>query len=248
MFNTKISLYSIMIILSLISNILVVFYTSKKYGYTNKEKICILLYENFGIIAGAKLLCFLENYDRFNGTFNFVNVGLSSYGAVIGALLTLILFSIQFKKSLKELIFIFMPSIPLMYAIGKVGCFLTGCCYGIEYNGIFKVLYEYSLVAPKDIYLFPIQIVEAISFFAIFIYMIIQHKRNKFTIKTLGIGILLCGIFKFLLDYLRMSHNEIYISTSQIISIIFIFVGIFLINIRYHEETKKSLQFRKGII
>lgn len=229
MFNTKFSLYGVIILVALLSNVIVVVPLLKKYSYDYREILGILLYQLVGIIGGAKLLSFLQNYQQYNGEFNFVKVGLSAYGGVIGAIIFILLFSFQFKKSLKELLYIFMPSIPLMYSIGKVGCFLAGCCYGIEYNGIFKVAYHYSMSAPKDIYLFPIQIVESIVFFVIFVYIISKHKKNQFNLKTLGKGFVFCSISKFLLDFFRMSHKNMFLSTNQIISVFFTIIGLILL-------------------
>lgn len=238
MFNTKFPFYSFMILLALFSNIIVVFKTSKKYKYDVTEIICLLLYENTGIIGGAKILSYVESYKELNGKFDFITLGLSSYGAVIGALLFILLFSFQFKKNLKELLYIFMPSLPLMYAIGKIGCFLVGCCYGIEYNGIFRVMYNYSLSAPKGVYLFPVQIVETICFIVIFIYMIIKHYKNEFNTITLGKSFIICGINKFMLDYFRMSHKNIFLSTNQIISILFILIGLLIIGMNLKKFLK----------
>lgn len=229
MFDTNIPLYGSAILLSLIVNLFVVFKLSKKYNYNKNEIVALLLYENVGIIGGAKILTFIQNYDKLNGQFNFFSLGLSSYGAVIGALLFIMLFCFQFKKSIKELLYIFMPSIPLMYGIGKIGCFLVGCCYGIEYNGFLSVIYNYSKSAPKNIPLFPIQIVETTVFISIFIYMMIQHKKNKFDLKVVGMGFILSGFSKFILEFLRHSHIGKLISSTQMISIAFIIIGILII-------------------
>lgn len=228
MIDTGIPIYGLMILLSLVANIVVVAFISRKYRFTRDEIICLLLYENAGIILGAKTLTFLQNYKSLNGNFDILTLGLSSYGAVIGALLFIILFRLQFKKSLKEMLFIFMPSIPLMYAIGKVGCFLAGCCHGIEYGGFGNVVYRYSDIVSSEISLFPIQIVETVFFTGIFIYMLLKHRKNKFDIKTLGISFILCGFSKFSLDFLRMSHMGQIISLNQIISIVFIIIGVIM--------------------
>ena len=226
MFDIIIPFYSIMILLSLIANIIVVMIISKKYSFTRKEIICLLLYENVGIIGGAKILTFLQNNKELNGQFNFVSLGLSSYGAVVGALLFLILFILQFKKSLEEMLYIFMPSIPLMYGIGKIGCFLAGCCFGIEYNGFGSIVYNYSKSAPEHTHLFPVQIIETIFFFVIFAYMIIKHKKNEFDLKTAGISFISCGFSKFILEFFRASHIDKILSLTQTISILFILIGI----------------------
>lgn len=236
MFKTNFPFYPIMILLSLIANIIIVIILSQKYNFTKKEMLCLLLYENVGIITGAKILTYLQNYKTLKGNVTFLSLGLSAYGAVIGAILFLILFSFQFKKSLKEMLYIFMPSIPLMYAIGKIGCFLVGCCHGIKYNGFGKIIYNYSLVAPPNTPLFPIQITETICFLGIFVYMIIKHLNNTFNNQTLGISFILCGITKFGLDFLRFSHIGKILSSNQLISLFFILIGIIIFKTKQREE------------
>lgn len=234
MFDTDIPIYGIMIILALIINILVVYIISKKYNFNKYELIGAIAYENIGIICGAKILTYLSNSDLL--PMDFWSIGLSSYGGVIGALICLIIFSFQFKKSLKEMLFIFMPSISLMYAIGKIGCFLVGCCYGIEYNGFGSITYKHSLIAPNNVNLFPIQIIETFIFILIFIYIMKKIKNNKLKWNTLGSYFILCGFAKFILDFLRSSHLNIVISLNQIISIVFIILGVILI-IKDRKET-----------
>ena len=229
MFNTNISFYSLAILLSLAINIVVVSIISKKYSYNKIELLSLLMYENTGIIIGAKVFTFIENFNQLNGDFDFINISLTSYGAVIGAILFLFLFAILFKKNIKELLYIFTPSIPLMYAIGKIGCFIVGCCHGIKYNGIFKVQYKYSPIAPNNTDLFPIQITETIVFLLIFIYMYRNTKNNNFNLNILGKSTVYCGISKFLLDFLRYSHTNVILSNNQLISIIIIIIGIILV-------------------
>ena len=228
MFNTNIPLYSIMILLALLTNVIVVMLLYKKFEFSKDQIIGALVYENIGIIVGAKLLTFIQDYQLY-GKFDFYSLGLSSYGGIIGAIICLIIFSFQFKKPIKDMLFTFMPSVPLMYAIGKIGCFLIGCCYGIEYTGWGNVVYNYSPIAHQHTHLFPVQLIEAIFFISIFVYMINKIIKNKFNWKTLGISFILCGLAKFTLDYLRISHVGIVLSLNQIISILFIIVGVILI-------------------
>ena len=62
MFDTKISLYTLMILLSLFVNVVVVMIIYKKYNFTRDEIIGALVYENVGIIFGAKILTYIINY------------------------------------------------------------------------------------------------------------------------------------------------------------------------------------------
>jgi phosphatidylglycerol:prolipoprotein diacylglycerol transferase len=228
MFDTKIPLYGIMIMLSLLANIIVVILLYKKFKFTIDEIVGALVYENIGIIGGAKILTYIQNYKEY-GKFEFLELGFSSFGGIIGAIICLVIFGLQFKKPLKEMLFTFIPSIPLMYAIGKIGCFLVGCCYGIEYSGFGSVIYNHSLEAPNGVALFPIQILETIIFSLIFIYMIAKAMKNKFTWYSFGMSFILCGLSKFILDFLRNSHVGIIISLNQILCLIFILIGLVII-------------------
>lgn len=122
-----------------------------------------------------------------------------------------------------------LPSILLMYAIGKLGCFFVGCCHGIKYNGIFNVVYNYSLVALKGISLFPIQIVEFFVFIIIFIIFFLKTRKHKCNTRDIALLFIICGSSKFLLDYLRISHIRKILSVNQFISILFVIVGILLL-------------------
>ena len=230
MFNTNFSLYVIMLILSLISNVIVVLCIYKKYNLTTDETIGALVYENIGIIFGAKVLTYLENTNLYKN-FDFLNIGFTSYGALLGAFICLFIF----KKKAKDIYYTFLPSIPLMYAIGKIGCFLVGCCYGMKYSGPGSIIYNYSSIAPKNTSLFPVQILETLIFTLIFIYTIKKTIKNRFNNKELGIFIILCGISKFLLDFLRMKTTSNIFSTNQLLSLVFIFIGIFIF-IKYLKE------------
>lgn len=238
--NNNIPFYSIAIFLALISNIIFVFINSQKYkNFNNREIIGLLIYVNVGIIFGAKILSYILSYEKLGGKFNFINLGLTSYGAVTGAILFSVLFAYQFKKTLNETINLFLPSIPLMYSIGKLGCFLAGCCYGIEYNGFGKIIYKYSSEAPNNIYLFPVQLAESILFFLIFIYIRYKSSNKNCSSNILSVSFILCGITKFLLDFLRMSHKNMILSINQYISIIFIVIGLIL-----YFKNKKELAKR----
>ena len=230
MFNTRIPLYGLMILMALVLNIIVVTKTYNKTKFTKEEIIGAITYEIVGIIMGAKIMAFLENYQIYKNEVNILKIGLSSYGAVIGAGIVLIIFKFQFKKSLKDLALTFALPLPLLYAVGKIGCFFAGCCSGIEYHGIGNVVYNY--VSNKDIiglHLFPIQLIESIVFFFIFFYILIKYKKNKYNVRTLSIMMMLCGISKFSLEFLRISHVGKVLSITQVISLILILASIYLI-------------------
>lgn len=214
--------YPSMIVLSLIVNVIVVLIISRKFKYTVDELVSMLVMENIGIIGGGILYTYIFSKE----------LGFSSLGGVMGGLIMLYLYSLLVKKDYKYMLILFMPSIPLMYAIGKIGCFVAGCCYGIPYDGIGHIVYHSSEVALLNTNLFPIQIVETIIFLIIFIYIISRYYKNKFSIKLIMIEIIVCGIAKFLLDFLRYEHTVKVVTSNQIMCLLLvIFSGIYLIRL-----------------
>lgn len=225
MFDTKIRLYAIFIIASIIIGLIIVYINSKKYDLRKDKALALLFYIVIGVAIGSKYFSFFSDPEKYNNSFDFFKIGSSAYGAVIGVAIMLLLYSFQYKDKIKTLCYIVSPSLPLMYAIGKIGCFFGGCCYGIDYNGPFKVVYNYSQSAPKGESLFPIQLLESIVFFVLFIYAFYIVKNKKEDDMKFGRLIVLCGCAKFFLDYLRMSHIGKLLSINQIVSIIFILIG-----------------------
>ena len=76
-----------------------------------------------------------------------------------------------------------------------------------------------------NIKLFPIQIVETITFLIIF-FILHKLRNNKYIIY---ITIIICALSKFLLDFLRYEHIKKVISTNQIFSLILISITIILL-------------------
>lgn len=234
MINTKIPLYGLLVITGILSGLYIIYKNVKTLNYKKEENYGLILYILLGTLFGAKYFTLLTNFNKYKDNIDFNKIGLSSYGAAIGIIILLVIFAKLYKKNFKELINNILPAIPLMYGISKIGCFLAGCCYGIKYNGPLSITYKYSLSAPKNISLFPIQIIETITFMLIFLYISKKKKENK---NIIGISLFLCGLTKFLLDYLRMSHAGKILSINQIVSIPFVITGLIL---HFKEKSKNN--------
>lgn len=204
-----------MIVLSMVLNVVLVLLISKKFKYPFYEIVSMVVIDAMGIVFGGLLYTYI-----FSGS-----LGFSSLGGMFGGLLGLFVYSILLKKNFKYVLILFMPSIPLMYAIGKIGCFVAGCCHGIPYDGIGHIVYVNSKVAVLNIPLFPVQIVESFVFFMIFIYVISRYLKNLISIKLIMKEIIICSIAKLLLDFFRYDHVIKIITTNQIMCLVLIVIS-----------------------
>jgi phosphatidylglycerol:prolipoprotein diacylglycerol transferase len=88
--------------------------------------------------------------------------GLVFYGGLIGGLLAALLLARVWKISPFRLLDSLAPGLALGQALGRVGCFLAGCCYGIAWEGWGAVTFrDPHTLAPRNISLFPSQLFEA---------------------------------------------------------------------------------------
>ena len=227
-FEKLISLYKILVYLAVLILVVYLYKYMDKYKASRKEKIVLIIYVILGCFIGAKYYTFISNPAKYNYIFNFTKVTLSSYGALLGIIIMLFVYSKQFKFKFLDLLYMLIMVIPLMYSIGKLGCFSAGCCYGIKYNGLFSVVYHKPTSAPPGVGLFPIQLWESIVFALIFVFLLLIKEKHK-SIENISYSFILCGFAKFSLEFLRASHENVIISKSQILSLTFVLLGIIIL-------------------
>lgn len=218
MFKLDFNLYGFIILISFLLGILVIVNNSYDKKYSKVDTLILVIYIIIGFIFGGKIYTYISSNQE---TFNLLKLGLSSLGSLIGSFIMITIYKFQFKKKIKDLLYILVPAVILMYAVGKIGCFFTGCCLGLKYTGIGHVFYKYSSHVTANYSYFPIQLIESIVFLGIFIYIYFIKKNSKYDIYKLMI---VCFSVKFVLDFFRLDHETIFISFNQITCLIFIII------------------------
>ena len=102
----------------------------------------------------------------------------------------------------------FAPGLALGHAIGRVGCFAAGCCYGKETHHWWGVVFRNPLAnsitgTPLNIPLEPTQLFEAAVELANFFFLMWLLKRRKFDGQVFGAFMVIYGIARFFLEFIR---------------------------------------------
>lgn len=224
-------IYGLILLLSILVGFLYIFLSLKKEKY--KDKNIYLFY-----ILALIMIVFLANtYTQITENTTKMFAGLSSYGAALGLIFSAIIYE-KISPSNNRITKYSILALPLIYGISKIACFIVGCCYGIPYSGPFHIIYKDGLNIP----LFPVQIVETISFIILFL-ILNKYKSNK---NIIYITIILSAILKFLLDFLRYIHIEKLITANQIFSIVMIVITvvIYILKEKKYEQSKKRTKKR----
>ncbi len=246
LFSLEIRWYS----LSYIFGILLGWIYCKKILIKNKQHIelfdDLITYIIFGIILGGRLgyvifynpIYFLNNFSEI---FMIWNGGMSFHGGLIGTILATYFFSKQ--KNLNSFIFLDLISLsaPIGIFLGRVSNFINSELYGRQTD----VYWGFKFLKIDNITRHPSQIYEAI-FEGIILFILLNFIYKKYQDLKYGIisalFLIFYSLFRFLIEFTREPDSHIgfivfNLSMGQIISIIFLIVGIILFSKIY--EIKK---------
>ena len=232
----KLPSYGIMIVLGVILSNLVALLIAKKYSDDTNDFLILEAYTWLGAFFGSKLLYLVISihdieWDRLFEADYFNQImrsGFVVYGGLIGGLIFAFVAGRIHKLDTMRYVRRYVFLIPLIHSFGRIGCFLAGCCYGMPYEGIGAVSYPDNSLAPNDVHLFPVQLVEAFLLICIAVSIVfLQVKCNwKYSIETY---LIVYGVARFVLEFFRYDaiRGELGgLSTSQWISIGMIVVAI----------------------
>jgi len=193
---------------------------------TDHEKIySLLIYIIIGAIIGSRigyLLFDLNNIANLLDIFKFWEGGMSFHGGFIGGILFGFLYIKKNKLNFWKTADICTPSIPLAQAIGRIGCFLRGCCYGIETALPWGISYLGETRHPTQIY-------SSIALFLIFIFLSKQKHKKSFNGALFLTYILIYSVFRFFIEFIRVEPKVLFgLTAAQLVSIVLSAISIFL--------------------
>jgi len=102
----------------------------------------------------------------------------------------------------------FAPGLAMGHAIGRLGCFAAGCCYGKATDHFWGVTFTNPLAAqlvgtPLGHALEPTQLFESAAELGIFLILTWMFSRKKFDGQVFGAYLFLYGIARFFLEFIR---------------------------------------------
>ena len=123
----------------------------------------------------------------------YVYGGMVFYGGVIGGALCAAGLLLSRRASFSQLETVYLPAVPLVHGIGRIGCFCAGCCYGVPAAGVAGVVYPAGGLAPAGIPLVPVQLFEAVGDFVLCAVLCLPCYRQpggRLAVYLMGYGCL----------------------------------------------------------
>ena len=208
--------YGVMIVLGFSMFLLCTFYNKKR-----REIICDDQYLNTmiiglisGLIGGRAFFVFYEWSSFAKNWLNIFRVwdgGFVILGSILGVLLTLSIYLWWIEVAIFKYFDLIAIYVPIVQAFGRIGCFLAGCCYGVEcYDNLFAVIFtNTNSIAPLNVPLYPTQLYLSVTslliFVALFLLRNVLNKNGQITFAYLCFD----SLARFFIDFYRGDRGDL---------------------------------------
>jgi len=189
-----------------------------------------------GIVL-ARLLHVIDLWDYYiqNPREIIGGSGLTAYGAVLGAALGIWIYSKFSKLQFGYFADLVAPAVIVAQAvIGRIGCTVNGCCYGVKTSLPWGIVYTHpDSLGPLGVAVHPTQVYELI--FGLIVFGILLKLRGRFkpdgSLFLIYLG--LYSVWRIGIDFLREGTPFLFsLHQAQVIAIIVLVITVPLLVLR----------------
>lgn len=167
--------------------------------------------------------------------------GLMFYGGLIGAWLAMTGFALWHRENYLDFLDFLVTALPIGHAMGRVGCFLEGCCFGARTDGPLGVVYPIGshawghqvaegLIsrASRPLPLYPSQLFESALLLVIYGVLFRHYPRRRRAGEQVALYAISYAVVRFVIEMFRSderAHVGVF-TISQFISLLLFAFGV----------------------
>lgn len=245
--NFAVKSYWVFVVLGFIIGGIIIYLETKKRNLNPHKARNLILIIIISAFIGSRLGYVFLNFNSYQKDLirilQFWKGGFSWHGGFILSLLVILLILRKDQKNLGKWLDAGILGVLIGHSIGRIGCFLNGCCYGIATNVFWAIKFPNL---GDNLLRHPTQLYESFSYFLIFLLLFFYAKRIKLKNGSLFfIGITIDSLARFIIEYSRYNTNFIYqgkiwwatLSYAQLTALIIIIVSLLvLFKINYRRK------------
>lgn len=204
--------YGLMVALGFLCAILISARFFKREGLPEALVFDLALLIILSSIIGARLLYVLGQFSYYLTNplevFMLQKGGLVFFGGFLLSLLTTFFFLRARKVSFFKVFDAIIPGSALGYAIGRIGCWLNGCCFGKETTLPWGVIFPHNSLAgsyfPNQL-IHPTQLYASLAMTIVFFLLLWLYQQKSFDGQIFCSGLILYSIYRFINEFFRFS-------------------------------------------
>ena len=232
--------YGIMVALAILTIVVWVGWHVRKARKESKITLdTVFMAALVGIPSGvvvSRLLHVLDLWEYYSQHWNEIigGMGLTIWGAILGASLGIWVYSKIARIKFGYLSDLITPGLVLAQIVGRIGCTINGCCHGMECSLPWAVVYTHpESEAVLNVPVHPTQVYEIIFLALVFILIIFLRNRIK-PAGSLFIGYLaIYSCWRIGIDFIRDGTPFLFgLHQAQVIGIFTLIVTIPILAIK----------------
>lgn len=222
--------YGLLVATGFVTGLFLAVRQAKRQGISSERILDLGFYILLAAIIGSRLLFVATDPEHYLSRpleiFKIWEGGLVFYGGLIFAVPVAVWYMNRHSLDKWAIADIIAPSIAIGHAIGRLGCFSAGCCYGAPAEGLpWAVTFLHpETLAIRGVPLHPAQIYESLGELVNFSLLIILRKHQSFKGQLFWTYILFYSVLRFVVEFFRGDEIRGFIfagiSTSQAISVV----------------------------
>ena len=205
------------------------------YAMDDESARMCLIFGFIGMLLGARIGGYFDHWTYYVADprrfFNILEGGLSSTTAFLGAGALGIFYCRKHKLEVWKIAEAASLPASATVAIGRIGCFLNGCCYGIISDGPFAVHFPFD---RPGLYRHPTQLYY--SFGATIILCVLYFLEKKIGLGNIRrfhgavlwpVFMIMYGAMRLFVDFLRVGDRMLGLRTGQFVGAAVLVAGLF---------------------
>ncbi len=238
----KIYSYGFMLALSFLIGIVISSRRAGRRGINSDIIYDLSIILVLGAVFGSRGLYILTHRDHFSSIVDVVAIwqgGATFYGGLILAVAGAIVYLRIKKISFFRMADIGAPAIVAGVFVTRLGCFLSGCCFGNPTSCPIGVVFPAGSPAGHchaGVTIHPTQLYSSLYGLVIFVILILLDRKERFDGFLFSWLCILYGIARFIVDFFRFYEDSAIVAggltDNQVISILLILFGAVYLAVR----------------
>lgn len=201
--------YGLMIALGVIAAYYIMLRKSVKFGIDADKLSSLFIWVIVAAFVGGKLFFFFEDIGKYiddpSRIKGAMGGGFVFYGSLIFAIPTIVWWLKKEKIAVRPFLDNLAFAGPVVHSLGRVGCFLAGCCHGKVCDTWMGVTFSHpdTLAAIKDAPLYPTQLFDIVVNLIILLTVFLLDKKKKFEGQLFLVYLVMYAIGRSIVEIYR---------------------------------------------
>jgi phosphatidylglycerol:prolipoprotein diacylglycerol transferase len=228
--------YGILLVLGMLAGLWIVTRQARKAGLVPETITDMAVYAIIAGLIGAKVLLLIVEWPFYSHNprelLSLFQSGGVFYGGLLGAIPVAFWYARRHQLDGWRTADVLAPGVVVGQAVGRIGCFMAGCCYGKPTNVAWAVTFtdlyaNRNVGTPLDTPLHPTQIYESAACFLILGILLWMAPRKKFHGQVVLAYVFLYAVARYVIEFYRGDAIRGFVlggrlSTSQGIAVLLV--------------------------